>query len=238
MALTARPTSGLTTGLTTVVLSLLTTLAALAGVVALSAPAQAESGYKFWGYYHLTGGKWVASTKGAGGYQPADGSVEGFRYATTTQSDFDRPPRAMPSFADICAGTQAAKGKKRVALVLDYGTTQDAPEGDTPPQAEAECAVVPAGASTQQALESVKPLRIEKGLICAIDGYPSAGCAEQVKNVTVPATEKPVHLAMPGQSSESADADSQNSAVLPLVGVGALVVLLGGGAVMVSRRRR
>src|SRR5262245_42791885 len=68
MAHTARPT--------TVVLALLTFLAALAGMVALSAPAQAEAGYKFWGYYHLTGGKWVASSKGAGGFKPADGSVE------------------------------------------------------------------------------------------------------------------------------------------------------------------
>ncbi len=227
MARTARPTN--------VVLTMLTLLAALAGVVALSAPAQAESGYKFWGYYHLTGGKWVASSKGAGGFTPADGSVEGFRYATTTQSDFDRPPRATPSFADICAGTQPAKGKKRVALVLDYGTTQDAPDGDKPQQAEAECAVVPANASTQQALESVKPLRVEKGLICAIDGYPSSGCAEQVKNATVPANEKPVDLAMPGQGDAS---DSQNSAVLPLVGVGALVLLLGGGAAILARRRR
>jgi hypothetical protein len=217
--------------LTTVVL---TALAGLAGVVALSAPAQAESGYKFWGYYHLTGGEWVASTKGAEGYTPDDGDVEGFRYATTTQSDFNRPPRALPSFADICAGTEAANGEKRVGLVLDYGTTQDAPEGDTPPQAEAACAVVPDDANTQQALESVKPLRVEKGLICAIDGYPSAGCAEQVKNATVPANEKPVDLTMPG---ESAAQDPQNSAVLPLVGVGALVVLLGGGAVLVARRR-
>ena len=224
MATTAR--------ISTFVLSM---LAALAGVVALSAPAHAEAGYKFWGYYHLTGGKWVASSKGADGFKPAEGSVEGFRYATTTQSDFDRPPRAMPSFADICAGTEPANGKKRVALVLDYGTTQDAPEGDTPLQPEAACAVVPQSASTQQALESVKPLRIEKGLICAVDGYPSSGCAEQVKNASVPANEKPVDLAMPGQGEAS---EPQNSAVLPLVGVGALVVLLGVGAVAMTRRRR
>jgi hypothetical protein len=228
MALTARP-------VTRLIPVVLTLLAALAGVLALSTPAQAEAGFTFWGYYHLTDGTWVASTKGADGYTPDDGAVEGFRYATTTQSDFDRPPRALPSFADICAGTQAADGQKRVGIVLDYGTTQDAPEGDTPPQAEAACAVVPQAASTQQALESVKPLRIEKGLICAIDGYPSSGCAEQVKNATVPANEKPVDLAMPG---ESHDAQTQNSALLPLVGVGALVVLLGGGAVLVARRRR
>ena len=40
---------------------------------------------------------------------------------------------------------------------------------------------------------------------------------------------------MPGQGEAS---EPQNSAVLPLVGVGALVVLLGGGAVALTRRRR
>jgi hypothetical protein len=213
----------------------LTTLVALAAVGALSAPAYAEPGYKFWGYYHLTDGKWVASTKGADGYTAQDGDVEGFRYATTTESHFDRPPRAMPTFQDICAGTQAAQGEKRVGIVLDYGTTGDAPEGDRPPGAEAACAVVPADATTQQALESVKPLRIEGGLICAIGGYPSSGCAEQVKNASVPQQEQPVDLALP---SEGDGESSQSSAVVPLVGAGALVLALGGGAVVLARRRR
>jgi len=232
MARTAKPTTRLTTRLTTVVLTM---LAALVGVVAFSAPAGAEPGYTFWGYYHLTGGTWAASSKGADAFTPDDGSVEGFRYATTTESDFDRPPRALPSFADICAGTEAANGQKRVAIVIDFGTAQDAPEGDTPQQAEAACAVVPAEATTQQALESVKPLRIEKGLVCGIDGFPSAGCATPVKNATVPESEKPVDLAMPDEGGEQ---EAQMSAMLPLVGVGALVVLLGGGAVLVARRRR
>ena len=213
----------------------LTTLVALAGVGALSAPAYAETGYKFWGYYHLTDGKWVPSTKGADGYTAQDGDVEGFRYATTTESDFDRPPRAMPTFQDICAGTQAAQGEKRIGIVLDYGTTGDAPEGEWPPGAEAACAVVPADATTQQALESVKPLRIEGGLICAIGGYPSSGCAEQVKNASVSEQEQPVDLALP---SEGEGESSQSSAVVPLVGVGALVLALGGGAVVLARRRR
>jgi hypothetical protein len=217
--------------LTTVVLTM---LAAFAGAIALSAPAQAESGFKFWGYYHLTDGKWVASTKGADGYTAQDGDVEGFRYATTTQSDFNRPPRAMPTFADICAGTKAAQGDKRVGIVLDYGTAQDTPEGDTAPHAEAACAVVPADASTQQALESVKPLRVEQGLVCAIGGYPSSGCAEEVKNATVPQHEKAVDVALP---SETAGQTEQSSLAWPLVGVGVLVLVLGGGAVVVARRR-
>jgi hypothetical protein len=213
----------------------LTILAALAGAAVLSAPAHAEPGYTFWAYYHLTDGSWVASTKGADGYTAKDGDVEGFRYATTTESNFNRPPRALPTFQDICTGTEAAQGQKRIGIVLDYGTAQDAPEGEQPPRPEAACAVVPADATTQQALESVKPLRIEKGLICAIGGFPASGCATQVKNATVPRQEGPVNLALP---SEDGGEEAQSSAVMPLVGVGALVLLLGGGAVVLARRRR
>ncbi len=218
--------------LTTVVV---TALVATAGVLALAGPAQAEPGFKFWAYYHLTDGEWVASKKGADGFTAQDGDVEGFRYATTTATNFDRPPRAVPTFEDICADTEAAPDQKRIGLVVDYGTTQDAADGDTPPKPEAACAVVPTDATTQQALESVKPLRIEGGLMCAIDGYPSAECAPEVKDASVPKTEQPVDLAMPGEEVASESAES--SVPWPLVGVGALVLVLGGGAVVLARRR-
>lgn len=213
----------------------LTLLAALAGATALSAPAHAEAGYTYWAYYHLTDGTWVASSKGANGITPADGAVEGFRYATTLASSMtpDRPPRATPAFEDICAGTEAAQGQKRIGIVVDYGTPQDAAEGDTPPRPEAACAVVPADATTQQALESVKPLRLQEGLMCAVDGYPSSGCADEVKNATVPEQEKQVDLAMPGDEGTS---ESGNSAGVAAI-VAAAVVVLGGGGFLVARRR-
>jgi hypothetical protein len=211
-----------------------TTLVALAGVLALAGPAHAEPGFKFWAYYHLTNGKWVTSDKGADSVTPEDGDVEGFRYATTTATEFDRPPRAVPTFEDICADTEATQGQKRIGLVIDYGTPQDAAAGDTPPPAEAACAAVPADATAQQALESVKPLRIEGGLMCAIDGYPSSECAPEVKNANVPATEEPVDLMLPAEAEQQS---AESSVPWPLVGVGALVLVLGGGAVVLARRR-
>lgn len=214
----------------------LTGLAALAGMVALSSPAHAEGGYTYWGYYHLADAGWVASNKGANDYTAQDGDVEGFRYATTLASSMtpDRPPRAMPTFQEVCADAEASQGQKRIGLVLDYGTPQDAGEGDTPPQPEAACAVVPTDATTQQALESVKPLRIQNGLICAVGGYPSSGCATEVEDATVPQSEKPVELALPSEGDQQS---AQSGFAWPLVGVGALVLLLGGGAVVVARRR-
>jgi hypothetical protein len=216
-------------------------LTALAVLVALTGPsllsgtstAHAATGYTFWAYYHLDDGRWTASTKGADGVVPADGAVEGFRYATTTGTP-DRPPRATPGFADICAGTDAPQGQKRVGIVLDYGTTQDSPDDATPPRAEAACAVVPADASTQQALESVRPLRIEDGLICAVGGFPASGCAEEVSDPAIPTTERQVDLRLP---SEAQGQSAAGGVPWPLVGVGALVLALGGGAVAVARRR-
>ncbi len=213
----------------------LTLLAGLAGLTAFATPAHAADGFKYWGYYHLAGDTWESSKKGPSAYTAQDGDVEGFRFASTTATDPSRPPRALPSFADICAGTQAAQDEKRVGIVLDYGTAQDAVQGDTPPQARAACAVVPAEATTQQALESVKPLRVEGGLVCAIGGYPSEGCGDPVQDVTVPKNEKPVDLALPSETE--AQAADDGGVPWSVVGVGAAVVVLGGGAVMVARRR-
>ena len=213
----------------------LTLLATLTGLTAFATPAQAEDGFRYWGYYHLSGDAWEASKKGPAGYTPEDGDVEGFRFASTTAAQPDRPPRALPAFDHICAGTQAAQGEKRVGIVLDYGTATDAVEGDSPPRAEAACAVVPADATTQQALESVQPLRVEGGLVCAIGGYPSEGCGDPVQDVTVPQNEQPVDLALPAETEQQA---SQGGGVpWSVVGVGAAVVVLGGGALMVARRR-
>jgi hypothetical protein len=228
----AAPLPGHRLRLTTVAAVVAGCLAALAAL-AWAPPAQAATGYTFWAYYHLDDGRWVASMKGADGVVPPGGAVEGFRYATTTGTP-DRPPRAVPSFADICAGTDAAPGQKRVGIVLDYGTAQDAPDGQSPPRAEAACAVLPPGASTQQALESVRPLRIEEGLICAVAGYPASGCAEEVADPAIPRTEQRVDLRLPSEAQQQTAA---GGAPWPLVGIGVLVLALGGGGGMLARRR-
>ena len=51
----------------------------LAGTVATI--AQAEDGYRFWGYYQWSSGQWAFSQKGADAVVPADGAVEGWRHA-------------------------------------------------------------------------------------------------------------------------------------------------------------
>jgi hypothetical protein len=218
----------------------LTAVAALAAALASPAPAQAEDGFKYWGYYQLTGGEWTASKKGADSLTPKDGAVEGWHYAITATKP-DRPPRTDATFQDICGSTTAEQGHKRIAVAIDYGTAAEANDGETPPKPEAECAVVPTDATGQQVLESVAQVRVEDGLSCAVNGYPASGCGDPVRDVQIPQDEPVVDFAMPAKTSDDEQrqsaADAGGGPSWPLLGVGALVAVLAAGAVTLARRR-
>lgn len=147
----------------------------------------------------------------------------------------------LPDFAKICADTAAEDGSKRVALVIDPGTAADAPQGETPPPPRTACARVPKDASSAEALASVaKPLRYgSDALLCAISGYPVAGCGEQVSGTT--GTESGRATASAPTSASASASGSGGSGGGPsagvLFGVGA-VLLLGIAAVAQARRRR
>ncbi|MFI7067726.1 SCO2322 family protein [Kribbella sp. NPDC050124] len=224
------------------VLSLLAGLL-LAGTVATT--AQAEDGYRFWGYYQWSGGQWAFAQKGADGVVPADGAVEGWRYALGGAKP--RVPRAAGDFQAICGSTPAESGKKRVALVVDPGTPEDALSGQTPGPATGTCVVTDVQATGAKILAAVAPVRIEKGLTCGIAGYPATGCGDQVKNIQVPATDAPVTLqigaavgssAAPSPSPAASSSDSSGGA--PWTGIiiaAVVVVVLAGGGLALNRRR-
>jgi hypothetical protein len=226
------------------VLSLLAGLL-LAGTVATT--AQAEDGYRFWGYYQWTGGQWAFAQKGADAVVPADGAVEGWRYAVGGAKP--RVPRAAGDFQAICGSTPAETGKKRVALVIDPGTTADALSGETPGPATGTCVVTDVKATGAKILAAVGPIRIEKGLTCGIDGYPAKGCGDPVKNIKVPATDQPVTLqiksavgstAQPTASPAASSSTSDDGGGAPWTGIiiaAVVVVVLAGGGLALSRRR-
>jgi hypothetical protein len=221
------------------VLSLLAGLL-LAGTVATT--AQAEDGYRFWGYYQWSGGQWTFAQKGADGVVPADGAVEGWRYAVGGAKP--RVPRAAGDFEAICGKTPAESGKKRVALVIDPGTPEDALSGQTPGPATGTCVVTDVPATGAKILAAVAPVRIEKGLTCGIAGYPSTGCGDQVKNIQVPATDQPVTLEIkPAVGSTAAPASTSSESTddgTPWTGIiiaAVVVVVLAGGGLALSRRR-
>jgi hypothetical protein len=230
------------------VLSLLAGLL-LAGTVTTT--AQAEDGYRFWGYYQWTNGQWAFAQKGADGVTPADGSVEGWRYAVGGAKP--RVPRAAGDFAAICGATPAESGKKRVALVIDAGTPADSASGETPPAASGTCVVTDPKATGAKILAAVQPVRIEKGLTCGIGGYPGKGCGDPVKNIQVPATDTPVTLeigaavgaattptptASAGPTSNApAEQDDSGAPWTGIVIAAIVVVALAGGGLTLARRR-
>ena len=208
----------------------------LAALVLLTGAAQTShaAGYRYWSFWDRTGTTWTYATQGPATAVPADGDVQGFRFAVSEDSADATRPRGTASFATICAKTPAAEGRKRVALVIDFGTAQDAPSGETPPATRTACAVVSQDATTAEALATVaKPLRYgTNALLCAIAGYPEAGCGEQVAGGKKPAS--PQKTAAQKPSVEKKDSGG------PSVGLfagAAAVAALGAAAVWQARRR-
>ncbi|MEU5592446.1 SCO2322 family protein [Streptomyces sp. NPDC020298] len=204
--------------------------ALLAALLCVVSAGQAQAtGYRYWSFWERTGGHWTYATQGPSTARPADGDVQGFRFAVSEDSASATRPRGTADFDAICAKVPAREGRKRIALVLDFGTAADAPSGETPPGRRTACAAVSGDGTTADALAAVAgPLRYDtNALLCAIDGYPRKGCGEQVaagKPAEERAGSKPSHSTSDGPSVG-----------LP-VGVGA-VVLLGAAAIWRARRR-
>jgi len=220
-------------------------LTVVAGVLlALVVPAGSASAaaYRFWGYYQLSGTSWQFAPKGPDQTTPADGSVEGWRFAVAAESD-TRTPRVTPTFDAVCGDTATEPAKKRVAVVIDYGRPADQEDGSTPPAPVAKCASVPTAASGSEVLAAVASVRADKGLVCALDGRPATGCGTPVKDVSAAASapDTPVTLApkaSQGSATSKDAADDGSSPVLKYAGIGVVVLALLGLGLVAARRRR
>ncbi len=217
-------------------------------VVGSPGRAAAADAYRFWGYFQLTNGTWTFAQKGVDASVPADGSVEGYRYALGDMST-TRMPRATATFDTLCAGTPAQTGKKRVGVVIDFGRTADAREGGNPPAAKTGCAVVDPAATGITVLNAVAATRTEKGLLCAIDSYPSGGaCSDTVATVpdaakapdtaiTLAAPASPSQSAAPAATTNPTAPASSESGTSPLLWIALIVILAAAGTVAARRRR-
>lgn len=221
--------------------ALLVVLGAVLAVLG-AGPAQA-AGYRYWSFWESSGSGWTYATQGPSLVRPDDGTVQGFRFSVSEDSQDSAKPRRAPDFTKICADTPAEDGTKRIALVIDPGTAADAPAGETPPAPRTACARVNPDASAAEALAAAaKPLRYSSdAMLCAITGYPASGCGEQVSGdgqgtpATSPSASAP--SAPAGSAASSGPGGSSGPSAGVLVGVGA-VLILGIAAVVQSRRRR
>uniref|UniRef100_UPI000DF7E6BB SCO2322 family protein n=1 Tax=Desertihabitans aurantiacus TaxID=2282477 RepID=UPI000DF7E6BB len=144
----------------------------------LTAPvASAESAFRYWSYTTADQGTWTPASTGPAEVQPEEGSVQGMRFAV--HGTTARVPRTAPDFETVCAGTEASADGVRVAVVVDPGTAEDAPDGATPGPVTGTCVLAAPGDSAQDVLAAATELRTDdSGLICALDGYPATGCGD------------------------------------------------------------
>lgn len=228
---------------TTLPLRPLAALAVLLGVaLATLVPATAANAaaYRYWGYFQLSGTTWEFAPKGPADLTPADGSVEGWRFAIGTEGS-TRLPRATPTFDEICGDTEAEAGSKRVAVVLDYGRQADSADDTEPPAPVGRCAVVTEAATGLEVLSEVADVRQDDSLICGIDDIPATGCGDEVKTVTpeAEAADEPVTLELASDATEEPAAadDEDDSNTGTYVGIGVAVLALAAVAVAALRRR-
>lgn len=213
--------------------------------IALIAPmsvAHAEDGYRYWSYFQWDGSQWAYAQAGADSTIPADGSVEGWRFATAGATP--RTPRAAGDFANICAAAPAEEGRKRVAVVIDQGTPEDAPPGDTPDGVvRGTCVVAAPEATGTQVVGAVAAVRTEQGVICGLGGYPATACIDTITLTTTPA-DQPLELQVQPPVGSAASNNGapqpadQAGNPLPVIVGAAIVVVLAGGGVWLARRNR
>jgi hypothetical protein len=217
--------------------AVLALVALASGVVA--APAQAAA-YRFWGYFQLTNGAWAFALKGPAQIVPKDGSVEGWRFAVADESS-TRTPRAKPAFDTLCAGTAPKANTKRVGLVIDYGRPADSAASAQPPAARATCVAVPTTATGADVLVAAgTKLRLDKALMCGIDGWPATGCGEPVAVVPAAAAspDTAITIAAPAAPNLGKDSTDASVGIAPWVLAGGLaVILLIAGLGFVAWRR-
>jgi LPXTG-motif cell wall-anchored protein len=222
--------------------TLLTAL--LAGFALLGGAGQASAAgdnYQYWGYFQVQKGAFAYASKGAGVQIPADGTVEGHRWAASkSEMITPRADLAKLTFDAICGNDKATADQKRIAVIVDFGPAADAIGADKTPTPFADCAVVPTKATGLQALQAVADVRTKvtsMGVaICAIDSYPSTTCANGT-TTTASAPGGVTDIAIKGTVADNTKKADDSKTPL-LIGAGVLVALLALGGVLLGRRNK
>jgi len=156
----------------------------IATTFSIPTSSAAETGWRYWGYFQAAPGatKWTPAMTGPT-VNVADGSVEGWAFTFSSDAIPDaKAPKVAPSFSTICGKTKAVSGKKRVAVMVDFGSAVLRPKGETPPRLIQKCVVAEKSALGIDVLGAVVKLRAEgSGFICGINGYPAKECGVEMK---------------------------------------------------------
>lgn len=154
----------------------------LTGITFAPSANAAGKGWRYWGYYQAAPGatKWTAAMTGPT-VDVADGAVEGWSFVFSSDDVPSIAPAIKPDFNAICGKTKADKDTKRVALVIDYGSSAYAPKGEKVQKGFTTCVRT---AKTSQGIDvlgmAVKLRAAKSGLICGINGYPKKECGVEI----------------------------------------------------------
>ncbi len=246
---TAPPARPLPTALAALAAATALAVLPLAPATATTAPADAGA-TTYWGSFLVEDGAWAFAPVGPSGRPAVDGTVEGLRLATVADDAEPRPPRDLPSFDALCGDVAPAADQVRVGVVVDAGRPADLaalPGAATPPDApRGACAQVPEGSVVTAALEDVAALRVEGGVLCAVDGLPRDVCQPAVDLPDAAAApDEPVAVVL-GAAPAVADASpaeepSPLAGPLGLAGALAAALALSAGVAVAARsllRRR
>ena len=162
---------------------LLLAIVVIASCITPTAQA-ADTGWRYWGYFQAAPGasKWTAAMTGPT-VNVADGSVEGWAFTFSSDAIPDaRAPKIEPSFSTICGKTKVVAGKKRVAVMVDFGSAVLRPKGETTPRLIQKCVVADKSALGIDVLGLAVKVRAEgSGFICGLNGYPAKECGVEMK---------------------------------------------------------
>jgi hypothetical protein len=193
-----------------IVTAVAATIAVVAPTVLAPSAAQAAA-YRYWSYWLGTDGGWAFANVGPAFRVPTDGTLEGWRFSVSGVEG-NHSPSIAADFDSVCASTPATDGRKRVAVVVDPGLASHAPDGEQPPGAWAMCVVAEPRATGYDVLRAAVTVRTDRGLICAIGGYPARGCAEVIADPRPTATKSPTSSPRPTRSPEPTRTPPSNTA--------------------------
>jgi hypothetical protein len=167
---------------------LIVAVAALISSVIVPSANAAEKGYRYWGYFQAAPGAKVWTIAMTGPTVPiAEGSVEGWAFTFSSDSIPDAAtPRLAPNFARICGLVKKIPaGKKRIGLVVDFGSAFLRPKGEAMPRSFTKCVVVDKNAVGVDVLAQVVKVRTQSsGFICAFTNYPAKECGAEITTPT------------------------------------------------------
>ena len=214
-------------------------LTLLVSVICLAPGARAEGGYRYWTFWMSEAENWRFATEGPATTKTNEGDVFGWRFAITTATatkDAQPSISAPDAFTEACADVSAPEGEHRLAIIIDFGSADQAPDGELPPPNRIECVTAADGSTAAQSLSAIANLRVDQGFVCGVDGYPESECAPVVE---LPVVEPPVKESNePGEPILSSEESSSGSLPVSLIAFAITVfVVLMGLAVLLTRKR-